>query len=258
MKKLSLVLALILVLTCGVLAACGDDTTDTSSAAESSKAATSSAAAESSEAADESSEAAAESSEAADESSDAAESSEAAPAGEITGDNVAPDATYTISDLYRQGGADVEWAYDPDAPISYPDEDGVSLNDGLLATAADFNDAAWIGFHGKTPSYADKGYHTITLDLGEAKAVTGVKVYVGTADLTGGIIAPSSIEVCTSEDGTTWTSAGTATPLNVTTEEGIATELVEIAFSANTQYVEVRVVSGESWAFVSEVEVYAE
>lgn len=264
MKKLSLVLALILVLTCGILAACGDDTTDTSStAATSSKAAAeeSSEAAVSSEAEVESeAEAEAESEVASEAESEAAsepaEESTEAPAADITGENIAGDATYTVSQLYQQGGADVEWGWDPNAAIAYPDEDGVTLNDGVLATGVDFTEAAWVGFHSKAPDYGTTGYHTITFDLGAATDITGAKAYVGTADLTGGIAAPASIELLVSDDGETWTSVTTVTPTNVTTEAGTATELVELAGAANGQYVQLRLI-GDGWCFVSEVEIFA-
>ena len=114
MKKLSLVLALVLVLTCGILAACGDETeTSSTPATESSVAATESSEAatesteESSVAATESSEAATESSEAATESSEPEEVSEpeedttpnVEPGDAITteGTNVARNKSYTIS-----------------------------------------------------------------------------------------------------------------------------------------------------------------
>lgn len=263
MKKLSLVLALVLVLTCGVLAACGGD--ENTSSAASSDAATSSTATSSeasSEAASSEASSEAASSEASSEavsseatSSEAVESSDA-PAAEITGENIASTATYELSQLYRQGGAEVEWGWDETKDIAYPDS-GNEMTDGVFAAGVDFTEAAWIGFHGKAPDYATNQYHSITFDLGAAKDITGVKVYVGTGDLGGGIVAPSNIEVFVSADKTEWTSIGSAVPANVTTEAGTATELVEIAGAGNGQYVQIRIVTGEAWGFVSEVEIFA-
>ncbi len=256
MKKLSLVLALVLVLTCAVLAACGGDE-DTSSAATSSTAATSKEESKTESKAESKEEAV--SSEAPAESSEEApaESSEEAPA-EITGENIAPDATYTYSQLYKQGGADVEWGWDDTAAVTYDDEGGVTLNDGLFASELGFDAATvpeWAGFHAKAPDYATTGYHWVTFDLGEAKDITGARVYVGTADLGGGIAAPNSIEVFVSADGNEWTSVGSAIPANVTTEDGTGTECVEIAGAGNGQYVQIRLI-GEAWCFVSEIEIY--
>ncbi len=245
MKKLSLVLALIFVLTCALVACGGDETSSSSEPATSSAAASSEAASSEAASSEEAS------------SEDPVSSEEPTAPVEITGSNIAGNATYVTSALYQQGGADVEWNWDENAPISYPDEDGNTMVDGLTATALDFTDSAWIGFHGKTPGYAETGYHTITFDLGAATAITGVKVAVGTADLGGGITAPSSVELCVSEDGETYTSVTTATPANVAMD-AFATEIVELPAGVTAQYVQVRVVSGEAWAFVSEVEIYSD
>ena len=262
MKKLSLVLALVLVLTCAVLAACGGDE-DTSSAATSSTAATSSKPAEESkeavstesseEAPAESSDAATESSEEAPaESSDAATEVPTAPAGE----NVASGAAYTTSKLYRQGGAEVNWAYSEDAPEAYPDTDGIELTDGVLPEDTDYTNAAWVGLHDGTPDATEAGYSWITIDLGEAKAINYIKLYAGSAN-TGadqgvGIGAPAGVEFFGSNDGAEWTSLGVA---NIT--DGDYYSVAETGTVAEVQYVQARLFTG-GWAFVTEMEVYAE
>ncbi|MBQ5837631.1 MAG: hypothetical protein IIW39_03055, partial [Clostridia bacterium] len=44
--------------------------------------------------------------------------------------NVAEGKSYTVSQLFRQGGADTGWGWDANAAITYPDEDGKTLTDG--------------------------------------------------------------------------------------------------------------------------------
>ncbi|MBQ3229834.1 MAG: discoidin domain-containing protein [Clostridia bacterium] len=258
MKKLSLVLALIFVFTCSMLASC-DNNTEESSAAESVVSKTESKADASSEAASseaESSEVAENSSEASSEAeSSVADESSDAPA-EITGTNIAKDKAYTASQLYQQGGAEVEWNWSDTAPIAYPDEDGKSLTDGVIAAAdSSYDESVWAGFHAKCPDYVTNGYGSITIDLGEVTAITGVVFHNGTQGLgaAAGISAPTGVEVFVSEDGDNFTSVGSATPLNAA---DISCEATEIACSANARYVQVRF-TAQGWAFVSEVEVFA-
>ena len=168
--------------------------------------------------------------------------------------NLAFEANYTLSQLYRQGGRDVEWGWDENAPVTYPD-DGNDITDGKFAIESAYSDSAWVGFHSKCPDYAITQYHYITIDLGSSKNVTGTRVHVGTEDLKNGVSAPLSVEVFVSDNGENWTSIGSATPLNVTTEYDIATEIVEIEGVESGRYVQVRFTSDECWAFVSEVEI---
>ena len=241
MKKISLVLALVLAVSC-LLVACGGETeTSSTPATESSVAAT-----ESSEAAtEESSEAATESSEAATESSVAEESKEAPEAGT---ENIAAGKTYTLSVLYRQGSA----GYDANAPISYPDEEGKTLTDGILpADDAKFSAPEWVGFNGQDPEYI--GYHSVTLDLGEKTDLAKFVFKYGTSALTAGIVAPATIEIFVSDDGETW---GDRIGGDVPTDDTSSVNGVyELEAGASGRYVQFRFTS-TGWAFVSEVEVY--
>ena len=255
MKKLSLMLAFVIVFAL-VLVACGDETeTSSTPATESSVAATESSEAateESSEAAtEESSEAATEeSSEAATEESSEAEVSTEAP---VAGDeNIAAGKSYTHSVLFRQGGADVGWGHDPNAPEAYPDEGEVTLTDGVIpADDALYSAVEWVGFNSNDPDYL--GYHFITVDLGAKTDLAKFVFKYGTIALQQGISAPMTIEIYVSDDGETWGAAvaGDVPENDETTVNGVC----ELEAGASGQYVQFRFTSG-GWAFISEVEVY--
>ncbi len=180
-----------------------------------------------------------------------------APSVELVLKNFAEGASYTTSQLYQQGGADVEWGWDDNAPIAYPDEDGKSLTDGVLASNdADYTDAAWAGFHVKAPDYVENGYSWITVDLGEVKSISNVSMNAGTSKnanlATVGIAAPHTVEYFVSNDGETWTSIGAVVPADG--PEGTEDISVELAEAVDAQYVQARFTS-EGWMFISEIEV---
>lgn len=175
---------------------------------------------------------------------------------EVTGVNIAGSAAYTTSALYRQG-ADESFGWDENAEITYPDEDGISLNDGKTATSIGFNDPAWVGFHSETPDYSAIGYHHITFDLGSVRSVSGAKLYIGTSGLGGGITVPSKIELYVSDDGVNYTPAAEAVPSDALNVHTVA---VELPFRTSGRYVQFRIISKAAfaWSFVSEAEIYSE
>ncbi len=180
------------------------------------------------------------------------------PAPEKVLKNIALGATYTTSALYQQGGADVEWGWDPEAPIAWPDEDGKSLTDGVtVGESAGYGDPAWAGFHPKTPDYIENGYSWIKVDLGSVQNIANVNLYVGTKlnpDNAGaGISAPQVVEFLASEDGENFTSIANVTPKEEPTEE---VEKVSAGTDINARYVMVRM-QNTGWMFVSEIEVEA-
>ncbi len=171
-------------------------------------------------------------------------------------DDLDATSTYTTSDLYRQGSADTNWGWDENAAITYPDEGGNSLIDGVIG-AENIGDVCWVGFHHNTPEYIATGYHRITFDLGEAKNVGTVDVYVGTIALGAGVTAPASVQVLVSDNGTDFKNVNTVNPTDTANVIGFSTvEKVTLNVNKSARYVELRIVSG-NWVFVSEVEIIA-
>ena len=267
MKKLSLMLALVLVLTC-VLVACGDETeTSSTPATESSVAATESSEAateESSEAAtEESSEAATEeSSEAAteesseavtEESSEAEESTEpeddtpnVEPGDAITteGTNVALNKSYTISgtgvgrDIYT-------------APLTDGQANSVMAYDGT-----------WFAFYcnGTDNSILNapdkQGY--VIIDLGAEKDINAIRINF--ANNTGaGICSPEKVTVSFSNDGTTFEKAGRM-PLYIASADDTTHDnkvyWSELEVEGTARYVKVDITLIGTFVFLNEIEVY--
>lgn len=264
MKKLSLLLALLMVATCCMLASCGGD--EESSAATSSVAtssATASSEAESSVASS-SEEASSEAESSEEASSEEASSEEASSEAESSedpgfeknpdalpteGENVALNKTYTVSEQYRQGGADVNWAYDENADIAYPDN-GTELTDGTAPTAEDgYNVDGWSGFSANTPAQGTRGYAYVNVDLEEIYEVAAIDVTL-LIDSATGISAPTWFGIAVSEDGETFTDVGDA-PVELT-EDGV--HVVTIEVDATARYVQVQF-NGGTWNFIGEIAV---
>ncbi len=247
MKKLSLLLALLLVATCCMLASCGEE--ETSSAPE----ASSTAPANSSEAPVASSEPEVESSEEAPESSEEEVSTEPEyeknpDAVPTEGANVAEGKTYTRSLLYRQGGKEANYGWDENANITYPD-DANDLTDGVIAADdAAYTDAAWMGFHLNCPDYAENNGGWFIVDLEQSYELSELTLYTGSKFLGSGIAAPTNVEFLVSEDGETWYSVGSVVP---TTDETVANAPATIECDVTGRYVKV-VMQTPGWAFVSE------
>ena len=249
MKKLSLILALVLVFTCGVLAACSEETEASSTAdVESSEVKT-----ESSATVEDSSEAEAESSEAVEEESSEEESKEPVAAGDT---NLAAGKTYTAFEQFRQGGADAGWGWDDGADYAYPDENGASLVDGVIAaTDSAYGDAVWAGWSGVHPNYGETGYAWVTLDLGEAADLAKFVAHLGSSGLGAGIGASNMVvSVAVSNDGETFEVVGEIVPEDDANSSAIVTT-IELSEAVNAQYVQFRFVRA-GWMFISELEVY--
>ncbi|MBR5278187.1 MAG: hypothetical protein IKU23_02860, partial [Clostridia bacterium] len=167
--------------------------------------------------------------------------------------NITLGKNYTTSLPYRQGGSDVNWAYDASKPIAYPDENGKTLTDGLLPMDRDFHDEAWFGLHGKSPDALEKGYSWVTVDLGKAHTVRRIVAYI-TPDLGGGVAMPASIEFVAIYQGKETVIAKLPRYTDDDTSAYIAAEVVcDVA----AEKIEVRMVSS-GWTFISEVAAYGE
>ena len=236
MKKLSLVLALVLVLTCGILAACGDETeTSSTPATESSVAAT-----ESSEAATESSEP----EEVSEPEEDTTPNVEPGDAITTEGTNVALNKSYTISG--NGVGRDIYTA---------------NLTDGQANNVMAY-DGTWFAFYcnGTDNSILNapdkQGY--VIIDLGAEKDINAIRINF--ANNTGaGISSPEKVTVSFSNDGTTFEKAGRM-PLYIATKEDTANDnkvyWSELEVEGSARYVKIDITLIDTFVFLNEIEVY--
>ena len=247
MKKLSFILALVLVLSC-VLVACGDETeasstpeTESSVAADaSSEAATE----ESSEAAtEESSEAAVE------ESSEAAteESTEESETGTIvTGGNVAAGRPYTISGNGKPGG-------------NYT----ANLTDGVAGDDVSAYNDTWFAFYSHPtmdPSNlnAPEGKGYVIIDLGEKKDLTKVRIHCGN-QAPSGVNSPLWFDVKISDSADVESFEYVAeVPVKDSAEAGNATLAywAEVDINTSGRYVMISVQANGTWTWINEIEIY--
>jgi hypothetical protein len=242
MKKIALILAVVLMLSFALVAC--DNTEESKAPATSDTVSTDTSVEESTEVSEE------ESTEVSEEVSE--EESTVIEPAEV-GEVISVGKTYTLSNLFRQSPE--TWGWDENCDVAYPDEEGVSLTDGVkLPTEESYQDAVWAGFNGNgTPDFAENGYSWIKLDLGEKKDISLIELTVGTSKLGSGIGAANfTVEFLVSEDGETWTSLGTEVAVDST--DVITTDIAK-ATNVSAQYVEVHLVRS-GWMFVSELTVY--
>ena len=260
MKKLSIMLALLLVLSLALVACGGEEEASSTPEAESSVAAT-----ESSEAATESSEATTESSDAAtEESSEAvvedssepeAETSEPEDDGEnvepgeaisVEGTNVALNAKYTIS------GTGVG-----------RDKYNAPLTDGQANSVMAY-DNTWFAFYcnGNDPTILNapdkQGY--VIIDLGAEKSINAIRINF--ANNTGaGISSAEKVIVSFSNDGESFEKAGRM-PLYIATKEDTTNDnkvyWSELEVEGTARYVKVDITLIDTFVFLNEIEVYGE
>lgn len=264
MKKVSLLLAVLLVLTCGLLAACGGDeetsSTETSSASTSSTAASSeatsseaSSAVEESSVADESS--VEETSSVQEESSEPEESSEEPSAGydgpveeNPNGENLALNKSYT--------GAN---------PSTHADVSkyNAKLTDGNAKDALSY-DGEWFAFYYNKDAVGDvvnapDQVGTIVLDLEKVYAISDVKINAYLGNIGDGILPPKSIKVEYSADGTNYSSMGEQSfekPDDAAKDKTVKWVEFNADEAAAAQYIRITVTMQGTFVFINEIEVH--
>ena len=133
----------------------------------------------------------------------------------------------------------------PSADTSYPDTNLKELTNGKYATN-EFTDAEWQGHVGS---------YSVTLDLGTKMRVTSMDMNFLKYD-GGGVYYPTNVSFESSDDNSTFTTLGNATPQ----AEVNSAEKFGIALSApiNTRYIKVNITAptSGSWIFADELEVF--
>ncbi len=166
------------------------------------------------------------------------------------GNNIALGKSYTTSMLYRQGGADVNWAYDPNAEITYPDKNQSELTDGYIPTDNDYKNPAWLGLHYKSPDAQEMKYVFARVDLEDKYDVTKVTLYLPSSDFSrdNGVYGPDGDKVTFYADGRQIDGNVTITAVNS------YVSAYTITADVKAQEIEVRVNHG-AWTFMSELAV---
>ncbi len=256
MKKISLILALILILTCTVFAACTESTENKADESEN--------ASEVSEKGDNSKE---ESSKPEEEPSkpetSAPETSTpdtetSTPALEITGENIAIGKTYTVSGT-NAGYTDLESDW---GAIIY----NANLTDGIAHEELTFGDTNnWFGlYYSDDPAFAHnvnapQGTGTIIIDLQDEAAVKGVKIHFGNF-FDNAVVAPRLVNLSLSTNGEAFDYVGSfeIKETGVGSPNNILSYWSELPVdSVNARYVKITVTQGGVFTFLNEIEVYA-
>ena len=244
MKKLSFILALVLVLTCGVLAACNEESVESSAPAEESGEATVESSASTEESTEESTEVSAEASEEASEEETKDESKPSTTAGA----NVAKDKTYVISGSGKPGG-----------------QYTANLTDGVAGDDVHKYDDTWFAFYANQtadPSLLNvdaesKGY--IIIDLGEKKDLSKIRVHCGN-NMDSGVPSPAWMDCKVSDTD----DLGSFTYVcEVPRMDSQKTEYANGAFWTEAdlsgfsgRYVMLNVTVNGTWCWINEIEVY--
>lgn len=266
MKKVSLLLAVLLVLTCCLLAACGGGeeesaaSEDVSSATEtSSEAAVSDETSSEAESADEST--------VVDESSVVEESSEPDESSVVDeSSEEEPPAGYDGDVIENTDGANLALnkSYTGAAPSAHPDvaKYNANLTDGKANDTISY-DGEWFAFYMNADATGE-GYvnapdrvGVVVIDLENVYNVSKVQInaFLGNAS---GIVAPASLKVEVSADGTSYTQLGSI-DISKPEENDVTVDWVVIEGGAVAgQYVRVTVTMDAyaPFAFLNEIEVY--
>ncbi len=164
------------------------------------------------------------------------------------GKNLVQGMEYQRSALYASDGVD-----------RYPDENGLSMTDGILGDdSSSYSSAEFMAFYAKNTDYLEKGYFHITFDLGEEYELWRFATYYAASSARNkgaGVQEPSNISVYVSSNGTDWSCAGTVTPEEVN-DKGMTSTAILLDEAVTARYVQFRYVHTNTFVMTSEAEVY--
>lgn len=140
---------------------------------------------------------------------------------------------------------------------SYPDENGITLTDGVIAPDdALYSNQAYVGYNTNSDEYKANGYMAITVDLGKSYSLNKFVGYVASSfNSDAGVVAPATMSVYVSDDNAKWTLAGET---NVTDNSAVSCIPVELTLDSyvDAQYVQYRFTPTKNWVMIAEVEAY--
>ena len=167
-----------------------------------------------------------------------------------------PSATVT-QNLALNKGYTTSGIYTVDGEASYPDENGKTLTDGLIASAdGNYAHPAFVGFNKCSAEYEANGYAAITVDLGATYSVDKFVAHVASSkNSNAGVTAPAKVIVSVSNDNKSWTEVGSVTPEESTTINVVAA-VVQLTKATTGRYVQFKIEANTNWFMIAEVEVH--
>lgn len=158
-------------------------------------------------------------------------------------ENIAYGKPYTAEGIYSENGT-----------VLYPDENGNSLTNGIIADVYAIYDAPeFVGFNAATDFYTANGYAAITVDLGKLYNIDKLAMYVSAnnnSNLGAGVTTPANVEFYISSDNQSWTKLGAATPIQGSTNTNATLSLDS---PSTGRYIQYRFIRNSNWMMVSEV-----
>jgi hypothetical protein len=178
--------------------------------------------------------------------------------------NIAQGMSYTFTGKY----------VDTNNKCWYPDDTGNQLTDGVVGSAKEdcsYSKDLWVGlnWHGEGTECNSNTWNKdttisvnyITVDLAAVKSSL-TKFVLFATQYTDGVDRPKIVEVQVSNDGTNYSSVGTAVEALAVSAEvadkdyGIYTYTVTPSTAASARYVKFKITAKGPWTHVSEVQVF--
>ena len=262
MKKFTLLLAALIVLSCCLLAACGDgDDAQTSSTATSSKAASSEASSAEESKAESSAAVSSEEASSGEETTSEPETSEPETSGEEPSNNEPVESTELTGDPTGTNlalGATVTGADVQTASPQY----NANLTDGKASSSLSYDGewfAYWYNLSATDMSITNTndGVAQPVVDLGEVMEIKAARINAFLCN-SSGIQSPTEFVFEFSVDGETWTNFGSKTyPILTEVDSTVGWVGFELNEAAEARYVRISMTTtGACWTFVNEIEVY--